>query len=228
MLMKSLFSDGMLERLYEGGMFACMTLADPEHAVPVTRALLAGGVKAIELTLRTTTSIESLRRIRAEVPEMLAGVGTVLRPEQVRDIVRAGGQFGVAPGLSEKVVKAAQDADLPFAPGITTPSEVERALDLGCREMKFFPAEPSGGVAYMQSMGAPYAHLGVRFLPLGGVNLRNMKDYLEEPSTLAVGGSWIVTRDVLRTENWTALTVAAGEAAAIVAEVRRGGALRVG
>lgn len=223
--MQSLFPDIMLQRLYDCGVFACLTIDDPAQAVPAARALTAGGITVMELTLRTPTSIDSLRRIRAEVPEMLAGVGTILTPEQVREVVRAGGEFGVAPGLSEKVVKTAQDLALPFAPGIATPTEVEYALDLGCREMKFFPAEPAGGVVYMKSMGIPYSHLGVRFLPLGGLHAKNMRSYLQEPMTLAIGGSWIVTTEILRTENWSALTILAREAANIASEIRHGGSL---
>ncbi|MDR2706112.1 MAG: bifunctional 4-hydroxy-2-oxoglutarate aldolase/2-dehydro-3-deoxy-phosphogluconate aldolase [Planctomycetaceae bacterium] len=220
-MLESSFSESILKRFFRCGVIACMTIGNPLHAVPAARALLAGGIDVIELTLRTPKSMESLRRITAEVPEILAGVGTILTPQQVEESIVAGGHFGVAPGLSERVVKTAQDKGLPFAPGIATPSELEQGLELGCREMKFFPAEPSGGVSFMKSIYAPYAHLGVQFLPLGGINIRNMGDYLRETATLAVGGSWIVTSDLLQTENWAAITDAARTASTLVKEIRQ-------
>lgn len=198
-----------------------MTVENPLHAVPAAQALLAGGIDVIELTLRTPQAIESLHRITTEVPEILAGVGTILSPQQVEESLAAGGHFGVAPGISERIVKTAQDKGLPFAPGITTPSELELGLELGCREMKFFPAEPSGGVTFMKSIYTPYAHLGVKFLPLGGINLQNMNNYLQETATLAVGGSWIVTSNLLQTENWSAITDSARTASARVKEIRK-------
>ena len=213
----------MIDRLFQCGVIACMTIENPRHAVPAAKALVTGGMNVIELTLRTPNAVESLRRIVAEVPEMLAGIGTILFPEQVRDVLQAGAAFGVAPGLSEKVVKAAQDAGLPFAPGIATPSELEKGLEYGCREMKFFPAEGIGGIAYMKSLWTPYAHLGVRLLPFGGVNPDNMADYLREKTTLAIGGSWIVTQELLRTENWSAITAAAQKAADVVAKIKKHG-----
>lgn len=225
--MRSQFSETLLDHLFYSGVIACLTIDNPKHAVPLAQSLLAGGINVMELTLRTPLSIESLRRIAAEVPEMLAGIGTILFPEQISKVVEAGGKFGVAPGLSEKVVKTAQDAGFPFAPGISTASELEHALELGCREMKFFPAEPMGGVSYIRSLSSPYAHLGVRFLPLGGITAHNMSDYLSLPSVLAIGGSWIVPPGYLHAENWGAVTLAAREASGIVREVRGRGVLKV-
>ena len=219
--MKSLFPESIIERLYQCGVIACMTIDNPNSAVKTARALIAGGIDAIELTLRTREAMESLRRIVNEVPEMLTGVGTILTEDQVREVGKIGVAFGVSPGLSEKIVKAAQDVGLPFAPGVITPSEMEQAMDWGCREMKLFPAEPIGGIPYMRSIAIPYANVGIRFLPLGGLNLRIMGDYLRESCVLAVGGSWIVTPELLHTENWSAITFAAKNASNVVAEVRR-------
>jgi 2-dehydro-3-deoxyphosphogluconate aldolase/(4S)-4-hydroxy-2-oxoglutarate aldolase len=220
-MIESCFPQFILKRLFNCGVIACMTVDDPLHAIPAARALLAGGIDVMELTLRTPKSIESLKRITAEVPEMLAGVGTILTPKQVEESISAGGHFGVAPGISERVVKTAQDKGLPFAPGIATPSELEQGLELGCREMKFFPAEPSGGVTFMKSIYTPYAHLGVQFLPLGGINIQNMNNYLQATPTLAVGGSWIVTSDSLQSENWSAITTSALAASNLVKEIRK-------
>lgn len=219
-MLMSQFSETVLERLFRCGVVACMTIENLSHAVPAARALVAGGIDVMELTLRTPQAFDSLQRIIEDVPEMLAGVGTILTVDQANQVAKIGAAFGVSPGLSEKVVKAAQDIGLPFAPGITTPSEVEQALDWGCREMKLFPVEPIGGVPYMKSIAAPYAHLGGRFLPLGGLNVRNMGDYLRESCVLAIGGSWIVTPELLRTENWRAITLAARHASNVVSKIR--------
>ncbi|MDR2115426.1 MAG: bifunctional 4-hydroxy-2-oxoglutarate aldolase/2-dehydro-3-deoxy-phosphogluconate aldolase [Planctomycetaceae bacterium] len=215
------FNQTLQDQLFQAGVIACMTIENPDHAVFAAKALLDGGIKAIELTLRTPQSIESLHRITAEVPEILAGAGTILFPDQVKAVVEAGGMFGVAPGLSERVVKTAQDYNLPFAPGVMTASEVEKGLELDCTVMKLFPAESAGGLEYMKSLWKPYAHLGVRFIPLGGLSSQNMADYLREPSTLAIGGSWLVTRESLSTNNRQTITSTAREASTIAANVRR-------
>ena len=223
MMMESRFPEEILHRLYRSGVVACATIENPQHSVPVARALVSGGIDAMELTLRTPNAVESLRRIVAEVPEMLVGVGTILFPEQIRDVVAAGAAFGVAPGLSERVVKTAQDASLPFAPGIATPSELEKGIEYGCREMKFFPVESIGGITYMKNVWTPYAHLGIRFVPMGGINLNNLADYLREKMVLSIGGSWIVTQELLRSENWSKITDAARTATDIVFQIRQNG-----
>jgi len=165
-------------------------------------------------------AVDALSAIVDRVPQMLPGVGTVLTTQQVGQVARAGAAFGVAPGLNRRVVDAARNADLPFAPGVVTPSELELALDLGCRHVKFFPAEPSGGLRYLESMAAPYAHLGVRFIPLGGVNLANLPRYLESPLVTAVGGSWLAPRDFVQGEQWEAISERAAEAVSVARQVR--------
>lgn len=226
--MDSHFPETVLQRLFRCGVMPTLTVEDPGQAVAAAKALVAGGLGVMELTLRTPAAVASLRRIVNEVPEMLPGVGTLLFPEQVHAVLEAGAAFGVAPGLSERVVKTAQDAGLPFAPGIATPSELEKGLEYGCREMKFFPAEGIGGVTYMKSLWQPYAHLGIRLFPLGGINPGNVAAYLQEKSVLAVGGSWIVTPELLRNENWSAITAAAQAVSTVVAEVRQNSSLRGG
>lgn len=211
-------------RLQRTGVVAVLVLDDVASAVPLTRALLAGGVDCMELTLRTPAALEALGRIVREVPEMLAGVGTVLTPGQVREVKAAGAAFGVAPGMNPTVVREAERAGLPFAPGVCTPSEIELALELGCRVLKLFPAEPSGGLAYLRSIAAPYAHLGVQYIPLGGVSAANAESYLREADVLALGGSWLAPRDLIRRQDWQAVTANAAEAASIVGRVR--GAVR--
>jgi len=210
--LQSLFPDDLLARIARTGVIAVLVIDDPRHAVPVGRALLDGGIDCIELTLRTPAALESLRQIRHELPDLAAGVGTVRTVEQVAEVAEAGAAFGLAPGLNRAVVGAAIGRGLPFIPGVMTPTELDAAVELGCREVKFFPAEPVGGVRFLSALHAPFSHLGVRYIPLGGLNLSNLPAYLAEPSVLAVGGSWIATRELIRREDWPAITRAAREA----------------
>ena len=211
-------------RLYRTGVVAVLVIDRAEDAVPVARALLAGGIDCIELTLRTNAAMDALRLIRDQVPEILVGVGTILTPQQVRDVHAAGAAFGVAPGLNPRVVAEAARIGLPFSPGICTPTDIELALELGCRVLKFFPAEPSGGLNYLRPVAAPYAHLGVKYIPLGGVSAANAEQYLKDPSILALGGSWLASREVIERQDWQAITASAAEASAIVRRVRGGSA----
>jgi 2-dehydro-3-deoxyphosphogluconate aldolase/(4S)-4-hydroxy-2-oxoglutarate aldolase len=222
--MNPLPSEDISRRLYREGIVAVLILEQETDAVPLARALVAGGVTAMELTLRTPVALDALRRIRQEVPEMLAGAGTVLTPEQVREVTAAGAAFGVAPGMNARVVAEANAQGLPFAPGVCTPSDVERALEAGCRLLKFFPAEPSGGLAFLRSMGAPFAHLGVGYLPLGGVTRANLAEYLSEPLVTAVGGSWLAPAHRVRNGDWERITEIARAARETVNAIRNGGA----
>lgn len=199
---------------------AVLVVDDAGEAVPLARALLRGGVRAMELTLRTPAALEALERIVREVPEMYAGVGTVLTPEQIRRVKAAGAAFGVAPGLNPRVVEEARRVGLTFAPGVATPSEIESAVELGCGVLKLFPAETLGGLPYLKSVAAPYSHLGIEYIPLGGIGIKNLRQYLEAPEILAVGGSWLATRDLIRAKDWDAISRNCEEAAAVAAEVR--------
>lgn len=217
--MKSQFPPAMLQSIENDGVVAVLMIDNAEHAVPLAKALFAGGVRAMELTLRTDAAIESLIRIRKDVPDMMAGIGTVLTVEQVDEVATVGAHFAVSPGLNPDVVERAQEIGLPFAPGVMTPSEIEVALELGCRELKFFPAVPSGGLAMLDAIRAPYAHLGVRFIPLGGINASNMTDWLTNPGVFAIGGSWLTPRDVIQAEDWDLVTRRASEARGIADSV---------
>ncbi len=187
-----------------------------EDAVPIARALLSGGIEAIELTLRTPAAMDAIYAVAREVPEILLGVGTILTPAQCRQVVEAGASFGMSPGLNADVVCTAKELGFAFAPGIVTPSELEEAIGLGCRDVKFFPAEPSGGVAYLKSMATPYAHLGIRYYPLGGINTRNMMDYLNCHHVAAIGGSWIVRSDAVQKKDWGEIESSAREVQALL------------
>jgi 2-dehydro-3-deoxyphosphogluconate aldolase/(4S)-4-hydroxy-2-oxoglutarate aldolase len=220
--MQSQFPTEILERIEQSGVIAVLVVDNVEHGPALAKALLDGGVNAMELTLRTPAAIDALRAIRRDVPDMLAGIGTILTPDQVEQVVDAGAAFGVAPGFNRRVVQRAQTLELPFAPGVATPSEVEAAVELGCRELKFFPAEPSGGTTYLSSMNAPYAHLGLRFIPLGGLNAENMDSYLAHPAVLAIGGSWIAPRKLIQQEDWSAISEKAAQARRVIDRLRGG------
>lgn len=221
--MESQFTDEMLGRIERCGVVAVLAVDDAADAPDLARALLAGGIDIMELLLRTPAAIEALRAIRREVPEMLAGMGTILTPDQVSEVAGAGGAFGVAPGTNASVIRQAQSVGLAFAPGIATASDIETAVELGCRELKFFPAEPSGGVKYLKSLAGPYAHLGIRFVPLGGLTAENVSGYLSLPQVIAVGGSWIAKREVIRQRNWQEITENAAQVRRIVEEMRTSG-----
>lgn len=205
----------VFSRLQHTGVCAVLIIEKVEHAVPVAEALLAGGVDAMELTLRTPAALGALREITARVPQMLAGIGTILTPDQVRQVVDGGGSFGVAPGMNPRVVEAALAAGLPFAPGICTPSDIERALEYDRRLLKFFPAEPSGGLKYLDAIAAPYQHLGVKYVPLGGVNEANCAQWFASRHVGAIGGSWLAPRELLAAGDWAGVTALAQKVMAI-------------
>jgi 2-dehydro-3-deoxyphosphogluconate aldolase/(4S)-4-hydroxy-2-oxoglutarate aldolase len=217
----TMFPETLLQRLGKSGIVAGFSVERAEQAVPLCRALLAGGIDVIELMLRSAAGMDGVRAVCANLPEMLVGVGTILTPEQALEVKAAGAAFGVAPGMNPRVIRAAQEVGLAFAPGICTPSDLEAAIELGCRFVKFFPAEAAGGVPYLRSMSAPYAHLGIRYFPLGGLNAENMISYLEEDYVLAIGGSWIVKRDLVLNENWNEITARAAAVRRIVDKARK-------
>ena len=199
-------ADPVATRLTAKGVVAVLMIDRVDDAVPVAEALLRGGVDAMELTLRTEAALPALELITGSVPEMLAGIGTILKPDQVIQARDSGAAFGVSPGTNVEVIEAAHAAGLPFAPGIMTPSDIERALPFGCEILKFFPAGSSGGIKHLKNIAAPYAHLGLKYVPLGGVNQENMTDYLKEDIIAAVGGSWIAQRDLIASGQWDQIT----------------------
>ena len=215
-----MFDAALTDRLTRGGVVAVLTVDDAADAVPIARALLAGGVGSIELTFRTPAAVEAIKRIRAEVPEALVGAGTVLNARDVSLAIGAGALFGVAPGCNPLTLQAARDQGLPFAPGVLTPSDIERALENGCRVLKFFPAQTSGGLPHLTTMAAPYAHLGVKFIPLGGITEKMLSDYILSPLVACVGGSWLASSAIIRGKDWSAVQKNAAVATHIVAQCR--------
>ena len=188
-----------------------------EDAPLLAEALLEAGLNIIEITLRTDAAIESIEVILNDFPEMIVGAGTVLDAGIIQRLVDIGVQFGVSPGLNDAVVDEARRLGLPFLPGVVTPTEVERALNLDLKLLKFFPAQQAGGPAYLKALAGPYANTGVRFIPLGGVNVENAGDYLALPVVAAVGGSWFVSRELINAGSFSEITRLTREALALTA-----------
>lgn len=208
-----------MERICQKRVVPVVTLEKVEDAVPVAEALLAGGLDIMEITFRTAAAETCVRTIKARFPQMLVGAGTLLEVDQVRRAKDAGAQFGVSPGVNDAVVRESLALGMPFVPGVMTPTEVERALRLGCKLQKLFPASVAGGVEMLKALAGPYAHTGLKFVPLGGVNASNAADYLRLPIVAAVGGSWIADKKTIAEKNWARITSAAREILAIVANI---------
>jgi 2-dehydro-3-deoxyphosphogluconate aldolase/(4S)-4-hydroxy-2-oxoglutarate aldolase len=199
----------------------CITTIDrPDDAAPLAQALLAGGLSVMEITFRTAAAAESIRRVRQQVPQMAIGAGTLLTVDNLKAAVDAGAQFGVSPGLNEVVVTAANKNHIPIFPGVMTPTEVDRALNLGCRYLKFFPAEPAGGAAMLKALAAPFAHTGVKFLPTGGINAATLANYLALTQVAAVGGSWMAEKRLVAEKAWNKITALTAEAIRITTTTR--------
>ncbi|TJZ65166.1 bifunctional 4-hydroxy-2-oxoglutarate aldolase/2-dehydro-3-deoxy-phosphogluconate aldolase [Chitiniphilus eburneus] len=182
-----------------------------EHAVPLARALVAGGIRVLEVTLRTDAGLAAVKAIADAVPDAIVGVGTVVRPEQFAEAKAAGAKFAVTPGLTEKLAVAAKAAGIPLLPGVMTPSEVIAALELGFDAVKLFPAEQAGSLGMLKAMGGPLPQ--VLFCPTGGVTPESAPKLLALPNVGCVGGSWLAPKDKLAAGDWEAITALAREAA---------------
>ncbi|MEV5102966.1 bifunctional 4-hydroxy-2-oxoglutarate aldolase/2-dehydro-3-deoxy-phosphogluconate aldolase [Streptomyces massasporeus] len=177
-----------------------VVIEDAADAVPLARALVAGGLPAIEVTLRTPAALEAIREIAREVPGSVVGAGTVIRPAQVAEAVAAGSRFLVSPGWTDVLLEAMRASGVPFLPGVSTASEVVALLERGVREMKFFPAQAAGGTAYLKSLSGPLPQ--ARFCPTGGIGPASAPDYLALPNVGCVGGSWMLPQDALAARDW--------------------------
>lgn len=189
-----------------------IVLDDAEDAVPLAEALLTGGLNIIEVTFRTAAAAESIERIANAFPEMMVGAGTVVTQEQAQRAIDAGSKFGLAPGTDPETIAFFKEKGIPFIPGIMTPSDIQAAVKAGCTSLKFFPAGAAGGPKLLKAMAAPYANIGVKFCPTGGVSLDNMNDYLSLPEVFAIGGSWLATRAQIQAKDWSAVTQQVKEA----------------
>ncbi len=201
-----------------------VVVEDLDHAVPLARALVSGGIPVIELTLRTPVAVDAIRRIADEVPDILVGAGTIVEPHQAREAAEAGAQFLVSPGTTPSLLQAMTDTGLPHLPGVATVSGVLTLLELGYREMKLFPAEASGGAAFLKAVHSPVP--AARFCPTGGIGPANVGDYLALPNVGCVGGSWITPRDAVRAGDWGRVSRLAAAAADLHRELDTSGANR--
>ena len=192
-----------------------VVIDDADNAVPLANALIENGLGAIEVTLRTAAGLDAIERIAKDVPGMLVGAGSVRRPAQVAEVKSAGAQFAVCPGSSGALLDAVADAELPFIPGAVTPSEMLALLDRGYTLQKFFPAELSGGIAFLKAVAAPIPE--VSFMPTGGIRAESAVDYLALPNVACVGGTWIAPDDLLRAKDFRAIGELSAAAARLTA-----------
>ena len=194
----------VLQQISNIGIIPVLAIEDAEQAVPLARALVAGGLPAAEVTFRTAAGEEAIRRIAKEVPEMLVGAGTVLTKEQADRALAAGAQFIVSPGFNPEVTRYVIEKGALMMPGTATPGEMEQAMSMGLDVVKFFPAEQNGGVAKLKALAGPYTNL--RWMPTGGVNTKNMMDYLGFDKIVACGGTWMVKKDLINGQKWDEIT----------------------
>lgn len=210
--------DSIFEQFKELGIIPVVVLDDAKDAEPLAKALCDGGLPVAEVTFRTDAAEESIRIMSEQFPDMLVGAGTVLTTDQVDRAVAAGAKFIVSPGLNPRIVKYCVEKNIPICPGCATPSEVEQALENGLKVVKFFPAEPAGGLPMIKAMAAPY--VDVMFMPTGGIKPSNVRSYLEYDRIVACGGSWMIPGNLVKDGAFDQITELTREAVEIVKEVR--------
>lgn len=207
------------EQFYDYAVVPVVVLDDAEDAAPLAEALVKGGIPCAEVTLRTEAAEESIRIMSEKYPEMLVGAGTVLTTEQVDRAVAAGAKFIVSPGFDPEIVDYCMEKNIPVFPGCVSPSEVAQAVKRGLKVVKFFPAEQAGGLAMLKAMAAPYTML--KFMPTGGINTKNLKEYLGFSKILCCGGSWMVKGDMIKNKEFDKITEMTREATELAAAARR-------
>jgi 2-dehydro-3-deoxyphosphogluconate aldolase / (4S)-4-hydroxy-2-oxoglutarate aldolase len=213
--------DSVFEQLARYGVVPVVGLEEAATALPLADALAGGGLPLVEITFRTAAAADAIRAITSQRPEIIVGAGTILTLESLEAAKAGGAAFGVAPGLNPQIVRHARQLDLPFIPGVATATEIEQALSLGCRLLKFFPAEALGGVTMLEALVAPFRHTGVRFMATGGVSMANLAAYLKLDFVAAAGGSWLAKADDLSRGKWDEVRQCCRETLALVTEARR-------
>jgi len=187
-----------------GPIVPVLVIKNVEDALPIAKALLAAGVKVLEVTLRTPAALDVIKIIAKELPEAMVGAGTVTNREMLQRCQEAGAKFAISPGLTKDLLQAGNEGNIALIPGISSISEMMDAIDYGYDHLKFFPAEASGGVKAIQSIGGPFPD--IRFCPTGGININNVRDYLALNNIACCGGSWLVTDEIVENKNWSAIT----------------------
>ena len=207
-----------VEQFAACGVVPVVVLEDESQAVPAAKALLAGGINAMEITFRTAAAKASIEKVAKEVPEMIVGAGTVVNVQQVHDAIEAGAKFIVSPGSDAEIIAEAIRLGVPITPGVVTPSEILIGLKLGLKVFKFFPAENYGGLKTIKALSGPFPQ--IRILPTGGINQNNAAEYFKNPKILAVGGSWMCTKDMISSGDFDGITEKSAAATALFKEIR--------
>mgnify|MGYP002619668781 CR=1 FL=1 len=208
----------LFDKIKKIGIVPVVKLEDAQDAKPLAKALCDGGLPCAEVTFRTEQAADAIKNMKEAYPEMLVGAGTVLTTEQVDRAVAAGAKFIVSPGFDPKIVDYCLEKDIPVFPGCITPSEVAQAVKRGLKIVKFFPAEPAGGISMIKAMAAPYT--GIRFMPTGGINAKNLEEYLSCDKILCCGGSWMVKGDMIKAGEFDKISEMAKDAVALAKEIR--------
>ena len=207
-------------KLSEDSILAVVTIDDVQKSGYVCDALLNGGINTIELTLRTKNAFDVITHISKNYSDIIIGAGTVLSISQLEKSIQSGAVFAVAPGFDPGIVEKSKELNFPFAPGVCTPSDIQMAIKYGCNVLKFFPAEPLGGMNYLSSIAAPFLQNKLRFIPLGGININVAVKYLESELILAIGGSWIAEQYLINNGNWTEIQHRANEIRNLITKIR--------
>lgn len=207
-----------VEQIAACGVVPVVVLEDAAQAVPTAKALLKGGINAMEITFRTSAAKESIEKVAKEVPEMIVGAGTVVNLQQLRDAVEAGAKFIVCPGTDAELIAEAIKLDVAITPGVVTPSEIMVGLKQGLKVFKFFPAETFGGLKAIKALSGPFPQ--IKFLPTGGINQSNAAEYFKNPKIQAVGGSWMVTKDMVAAGDFDGITEKSAAVTALFKEIR--------
>lgn len=205
------------ELLNLGPVIPVIVIEDARQAAPLAKALVEGGVRVLEITLRTEAALEAIQRAAREVPDAIVGVGTITDPKQFGQARQAGAQFAVTPGLTQDLAWAARENRLPLLPGVMTPSEVISATAAGFDALKLFPARQAGGIDMLKALAGPFPH--VKFCPTGGISAETARDYLALPNVACVGGSWLTPADAIRRQDWISITTLARQAAVLRARL---------
>jgi 2-dehydro-3-deoxyphosphogluconate aldolase/(4S)-4-hydroxy-2-oxoglutarate aldolase len=212
---KELFS-----KMEKCGVVPVIAIESEELALPMADALMRGGLPVAEITFRTEAAADVIALLKKERPGLFLGAGTITNVDQLLRARDCGAVFGVSPGLNPEVVGKAVEIGFPLFPGVLTPSEIEQGLSMGVSVLKYFPAEASGGIPMLKAVSAPYGHLGVRFIPTGGINIKNLADYLKMPQVLVCGGTWIAKKDVISSKGWDEIERNAAEVVDLVSKIR--------
>ena len=207
-----------VEQVAACGVVPVVVLEDAEQAIPTAKALVKGGINAMEITFRTSAAKASIEKVAKEVPEMIVGAGTVVNVQQVHDAVEAGAKFLVSPGSDAEVIAEAIKLGVPITPGVVTPSEIMIGLKLGLKVFKFFPAENYGGLKTIKALSGPFPQ--IKILPTGGINQSNVAEYFKNPKILAVGGSWMCTKDMISSGDFDGIAEKSAAATALFKEIR--------